>query len=101
MPSTAPVAQEQAYAQHIVNAQFPGQPGEAHAFDNVIQQESTWNPRAVNDTNPTAQGLGQLEQGPRAGTDYQTQLNAALHYMLQRYGTPDGAWAHETTSGWY
>ncbi|MFJ9610059.1 transglycosylase SLT domain-containing protein [Kitasatospora sp. NPDC101176] len=99
-PSASQVAQEKAYAQQIVGAKFPGQAGQVQSFDNVIQRESTWNPNAVNASSGAA-GLGQLMKGPGTGASYQTQLNAALDYMVQRYHTPDAAWAHEVAQGWY
>lgn len=99
-PSAAPVVQEQAFARKIVSAEFPGQPNQVQAFDNVVQHESTWNSKAVNPASGAA-GLGQLENGPGTDASYQTQLNATLHYMVQRYSTPDGAWAHEVAQNWY
>jgi hypothetical protein len=40
-----------------------------------------------------------------AGADYMTnpatQINWGLGYIRAAYGTPCGAWAHETSYGWY
>jgi hypothetical protein len=40
-----------------------------------------------------------------AGADYMTnpatQINWGLDYIRAVYGTPCGAWAHETSDGWY
>jgi hypothetical protein len=40
-----------------------------------------------------------------AGADYMTnpatQIRWGLGYIASAYGTPCGAWAHETTDGWY
>ncbi|MGH3238577.1 MAG: lytic transglycosylase domain-containing protein, partial [Streptosporangiaceae bacterium] len=40
-----------------------------------------------------------------AGADYMTdpatQIRWGLGYIASTYGTPCGAWAHETADGWY
>lgn len=40
-----------------------------------------------------------------AGADYmtdpRTEIRWGLGYIRQRYGSPCGAWAHETDKGWY
>ena len=40
-----------------------------------------------------------------AGADYMTdpatQIRWGLAYVRDTYGTPCGAWAHETSDGWY
>jgi resuscitation-promoting factor RpfB len=40
-----------------------------------------------------------------AGSDYMTnpatQIRWGLGYIASTYGTPCGAWSHETTDGWY
>jgi hypothetical protein len=39
--------------------------------------------------------------GPGWLTDPATQIRWGLGYIASAYGTPCGAWAHETTDGWY
>ena len=34
-------------------------------------------------------------------TNYQTQVKWGLGYIKDRYSSPCGAWAHETSIGWY
>lgn len=89
-------------------------------------QESGWNPKAQNPTSGAlgiAQALGHGQGDGTSGTlgneygaqygldDAQAaeansgnalqQIRWGLGYIKQRYGTPDGAWAHETTYNWY
>ena len=39
--------------------------------------------------------------GPDYMTNPATQIRWGLGYISQVYGTPCGAWAHETSAGWY
>jgi hypothetical protein len=39
--------------------------------------------------------------GPDYMTNPATQIRWGLGYIHDRYGTPCGAWAHETADGWY
>jgi len=39
--------------------------------------------------------------GPDYMTDPATQIRWGLGYIASAYGTPCGAWAHETADGWY
>jgi hypothetical protein len=39
--------------------------------------------------------------GPDWMTDPATQIRWGLGYIASTYGTPCGAWAHETADGWY
>ena len=61
-------------------------------------------------TNPTsgAYGLAQFIGGPSEYAQYggnattaAGQITAMLNYIAQRYGNPEGAWAHEEAYGWY
>lgn len=69
--------------------------------------ESGWNPYA---TNPSSGAYGIPQSLPAskmasAGADWQTnpvtQIRWGLSYIKQVYGTPCGAWAHETAYRWY
>jgi hypothetical protein len=35
------------------------------------------------------------------GSSAAAQITWGLQYILQRYGSPEGAWAHEVSQGWY
>jgi hypothetical protein len=89
-------------------------------------RESGWNPLARNDSSGAfgiAQALGH-GQGPATAAPNGTneyggygltpaearaanegnpeyQIIWGLNYIKQTYGTPSGAWAHETSAGWY
>ena len=65
-------------------------------------QESGWNPYAVNPSSgaygiPQSLGHGQ----PYALGDWANQIRWGLSYIAGRYGTPQGAEAHEIAAGWY
>jgi hypothetical protein len=65
-------------------------------------QESSWNPYAVNPSSgaygiPQALGHGH----PYNLGDYIAQVDWGLAYIRQRYGSPAGAWAHEQAFNWY
>jgi hypothetical protein len=34
-------------------------------------------------------------------TNYQTQVTWGIIYIIDRYGSPCGAWAHSEQVGWY
>ena len=61
-------------------------------------------------TNPTsgAYGMAQFINGPSEYAQYGGNSTTALgqatamcNYIKQRYGTPEAAWAHEQSAGWY
>lgn len=65
-------------------------------------QESGWNPNAVNPSSgaygiPQALGHGH----PFNLGDYVAQINWGLQYIAGRYGSPAAAWAHEQANNWY
>ena len=69
---------------------------------NVVA-ESHWNPNAVN-PNGGAYGIPQIL--PRAHPDAlglgpSQQVNWLLNYIKNRYGTPQSAYQHKASSGWY
>jgi hypothetical protein len=69
---------------------------------NLWNQESSWNPNAVNPSSgaygiPQALGHGH----PYDLGDWKTQVDWGLNYIAGRYGSPASAWAHETQYNWY
>ena len=99
--SGASVAAEQAYAFGL----FPGYgwgPGQRQPLVSLWNQESNWNPWAVNPSSgaygiPQALGHGH----PYALGDWVHQILWGLNYIQGRYGSPAAAWGHEVASNWY
>ncbi|MCX4691273.1 transglycosylase SLT domain-containing protein [Streptomyces sp. NBC_01408] len=99
--SSYTVAQVKAIAQQMVPAdQF-------QCFSKIINQESTWNYKAVNSSSG-AYGLVQALPGSKmasAGDDWRTnpatQIKWGLNYMNERYGSPCGAWSFHQANNWY
>ncbi|MGW0401860.1 aggregation-promoting factor C-terminal-like domain-containing protein [Streptomyces sp. NPDC003002] len=99
--SSYTVAQVKAMAQQMVPS------GQFQCFSNIINQESTWNYKAVNPSSG-AYGLVQALPGSKmasAGADWRTnpatQIKWGLNYMNERYGSPCGAWSFHQNNGWY
>ncbi|MFF4446845.1 transglycosylase SLT domain-containing protein [Streptomyces sp. NPDC001502] len=99
--SSYTVAQVKAIAQQMVPS------GQFQCFSNIINQESTWNYKAVNSSSG-AYGLVQALPGSKmasAGADWRTnpatQIKWGLNYMEDRYGSPCGAWSFHQANGWY
>ncbi|MFG2980440.1 transglycosylase SLT domain-containing protein [Streptomyces sp. NPDC048258] len=99
--SSYTVAQVKAIAQQMVPS------GQFQCFSNIINQESTWNYKAVNSSSG-AYGLVQALPGSKmasAGDDWRTnpatQIKWGLNYMEDRYGSPCGAWSFHQANGWY
>ncbi|MGW7103786.1 aggregation-promoting factor C-terminal-like domain-containing protein [Streptomyces sp. NPDC054838] len=95
------VAQVKDIARQIVPA------GQFQCFSNIINEESTWNYRAVNSSSG-AYGLVQALPGSKmasAGADWRTnpatQIQWGLGYMNDRYGSPCSAWSFHQANGWY
>ena len=70
-------------------------------------RESDWNHLAENKSSG-AYGIPQslpatkmAVVGPDWRTNPETQIKWGLAYIAARYGTPEGAWNHETHFGWY
>ncbi|MEU8778773.1 transglycosylase SLT domain-containing protein [Streptomyces sp. NPDC048606] len=81
--------------------------GQFQCFSNIINQESTWNYKAVNSSSG-AYGLVQALPGTKmasAGADWRTnpatQIKWGLGYMNERYGSPCSAWSFHQANGWY
>lgn len=81
----------------------------ATEFDCLVSlwdRESHWNVSAANASG--AYGIPQALPGSKmasAGADWATnpatQISWGLSYIVDRYGTPCGAWAHSEDVGWY
>ncbi|MFD3935380.1 transglycosylase SLT domain-containing protein [Streptomyces sp. NPDC058611] len=99
--SSYTVAQVKALAQQMVPA------AQFQCFSKIINQESTWNYKAVNSSSG-AYGLVQALPGSKmasAGADWRTnpatQIKWGLNYMEDRYGGPCQAWSFHQANGWY
>lgn len=77
-------------------------------LDALWTRESGWQAQVWNYGGSGAYGIPQSLPASKmaaAGADYMTdpatQIRWGLSYIAGRYGTPCGAWAHETSAGWY
>jgi hypothetical protein len=66
-------------------------------------RESGWNSEALNSSSgafgiPQALPASKMYGGTHSAT---LQIQWGLGYIAQRYGSPEGAWAHEEQYGWY
>ena len=75
-------------------------------LNDLWMRESGWRWNAANASG--AYGIPQALPGSKmasAGSDWltnpATQIRWGLGYIKSMYGTPCGAWAHETADGWY
>ena len=84
--------------------------GQRRCLDLLWTRESagTWSPTVSNYQGSGAYGIPQALPGSKmasAGPDWRTsprtQIRWGLGYIRSRYGTPCGAWAHETADSWY
>jgi hypothetical protein len=78
-----------------------------HYLNLLWSRESSWNIHAFN-AYSGAYGIPQAVPGSKmaaAGPHWQnsarTQILWGLRYIKQRYGSPEGAWRHELSVGWY
>ncbi len=77
-------------------------------LDELWTRESGWRTQVWNYGGSGAYGIPQALPASKmaaAGGDYMTdpatQIRWGLGYIASAYGTPCGAWAHETADGWY
>jgi resuscitation-promoting factor RpfB len=77
-------------------------------LDALWTRESGWQTEVWNYGGSGAYGIPQslpADKMAAAGGDYMTdpatQIRWGLSYIRSAYGTPCGAWAHETSAGWY
>lgn len=75
-----------------------------NALDQLWNRESGWSTTAVN-PNSGATGIPQLlpsaHKIPRNWASAVVQITWGLNYIKTTYGSPDAAWAHEQSHGWY
>jgi hypothetical protein len=76
-------------------------------LDSLWQRESNWNPSAQNRSSG-AYGIPQALPGSKMATvagdwrtNVSTQITWGLNYIVDRYGSPCGAWGHSQGYGWY
>lgn len=73
-------------------------------LDQLWSRESEWNPYCENPSSG-AYGIPQALPGSRMGVGWRddpaAQIRWGCQYILQRYGTPESAWAHELAYGFY
>jgi hypothetical protein len=77
-------------------------------LDALWTRESGWRTQVWNYGGSGAYGIPQslpaskmADAGPDWQTNPATQIRWGLSYIAGRYGTPCGAWSHETSAGWY
>ncbi|MFF0632345.1 transglycosylase SLT domain-containing protein [Nocardia sp. NPDC004151] len=77
------------------------------SFNHIITRESDWQVFAINPTSG-AYGLPQalpahkmFSEGPDWMFNPLTQLRWAYRYMVERYGSPNNAWAFWQAHNWY
>lgn len=99
--SSGVAAAAQAYAASRLGA-FGWGPDQMPPLVRLWNQESGWNPNAVNPSSG-AYGIPQsLGHGhPYNLGDYVAQVDWGLPYISGRYGSPAAAWGHEQAMNWY
>ncbi len=123
-PGSAASVQNSGVIQRVAALFGWGGGAQYNSLTHLIAQESGGNPQAKNKTSGAlgiAQALGKgnantagslgNEYGGYGLTDAQArkansgdayyQLVWMMHYIQARYGSPDAAWAHEQSYGWY
>ncbi|MBO0819972.1 MAG: C40 family peptidase [Nocardiopsaceae bacterium] len=99
------LSQYQTFAQQLANATW-GSSQFTFLYE-LWQRESGWNPTALN---PLSGAFGIPQSLPAgkmatAGMDWETdpytQILWGIGYIKSAYGSPQAAWAHEESAGWY
>ena len=105
LAALASLNQYQSFARILADAAWG--PSQFPYLNLLWDRESGWNPAA---TNPLSGAFGIPQALPAlkmasAGldwaTDPYTQIIWGIGYIQITYGTPQAAWAHELTHGWY
>ena len=105
LAAPAALNQYQSFAQALAGATWG--PSQFPYLNLLWDRESGWNPAA---DNPTSGAFGIPQALPAVkmatagldwATDPYTQIIWGLGYIRATYGTPQAAWAHELTDGWY
>ena len=106
---TAAYGSNEALANQMAASGYGWTSAETACLDQLWTRESagTWSPTVV-DPLSGAYGIPQslppdkmAAAGPDWQTDPATQIRWGLGYIRAAYGTPCGAWDHETADGWY
>jgi hypothetical protein len=106
-PVTAVSAQSSVTVGERMAAAYGWTASQWTCLNELWTRESGWQ---VTATNPQSGAYGIPQSLPAskmasAGADWQTsaatQIKWGLDYIAGRYGTPCGAWAHETAHNWY
>jgi hypothetical protein len=93
----------------LTRLRLPKSWAQREALWQLIQHESSWNPRAKNPSS-TAFGLFQFLKGtwatycreaPYGSTDPYIQALGGFRYLKARYRTPEGAWAFWQRNHWW
>ena len=104
-PASNSAGMLQQYAKSLFK-QFGWDTGQLPALITLWNKESGWNPHAQN-PHSTAYGIAQFLNGTWAGTGIQKtsdpaqQIQAGLHYIAARYGSPSQALAFHLRHNWY
>ena len=105
LAAPAALNQYQSFAQALAGATWG--PSQFPYLNLLWDRESGWNPAA---DNPTSGAFGIPQALPAVkmatagldwATDPYTQIIWGIGYIRATYGTPQAAWAHELTDGWY
>jgi hypothetical protein len=109
-PPPAPPAVDPASAQAFAASQLTSHgwdSGQMGCLVDLWNRESGWRYNADNSSSG-AYGIPQALPGSKMATiggdwqtNPQTQIIWGLDYIARSYGSPCGAWAHETSAGWY
>lgn len=104
LPKASP-AQAKAFAKKAMGA-FGWHSSQWPFLDMLWTRESGWRWDAVNPSGAygipqSLPGSKMATQGKNWKTSAATQIIWGLKYIKQRYGSPQAAWAHEQTHGWY
>ena len=105
LAALATLNQYQSFAQTLADSIWG--PSQFPYLNLLWERESGWNPAA---TNPLSGAFGIPQALPAVkmasagldwATDPYTQIIWGIGYIHATYGTPQAAWAHELTYGWY
>ena len=97
-------AEAQTFAAGVAEDQYGWGSTQFSCLVELWNRESGWMWDAEN-VYSGAYGIAQALPPSKMGTGWEynakVQIDWGLSYILERYGTPCGAWGHEITYGWY
>lgn len=109
-PTTRKVSSQPSSPQQIAQSQLSSygwSGGQWSYLYQLWERESGWSSTATN-AGSGAYGIAQAlpaTQMNSAGSDWKsdaaTQIKWGMGYIKDRYGSPQAAWAHEESNGWY